>query len=132
LSPGFDGCDHHNAIYSSTIMAKEKDKPLLSSDESSQDKNGTADSVPARKPTLADYFRVFSYATKWDFCIYAVACFASIAGGATMPLSKHLSLHLISFFSSSFSFSFSRAYSLQIWPISPHTYTPLLARSFNS
>lgn len=40
---------------------------------------------------MADYFRVFSYATKWDFCIYAVACFASIAGGATMPLSKQLS-----------------------------------------
>lgn len=37
---------------------------------------------------MADYFRVFSYATRWDFCIYAIACFASIAGGATMPLSK--------------------------------------------
>lgn len=37
---------------------------------------------------MADYFRVFSYATKWDFCTYALACFASIGGGVAMPLSK--------------------------------------------
>ncbi|KAG8168507.1 hypothetical protein KVR01_001256 [Diaporthe batatas] len=71
---------------SSAAVAMERDKPLLSSDESSHDNYGTTDSVPDRRPKMADYFRVFSYATKWDFCVYAVACFASIAGGATMPL----------------------------------------------
>lgn len=69
-------------------IADDKDKPESNSHGDGQDKNQSADSGPTRKPTMADYFRVFSYATKWDFCIYAVACFASIAGGATMPLSK--------------------------------------------
>ncbi|KAF4956959.1 hypothetical protein FGADI_3371 [Fusarium gaditjirri] len=41
---------------------------------------------PQRTPTIADYIRVFSYATKWDFFIYALASFASIGAGITMPL----------------------------------------------
>lgn len=39
-----------------------------------------------RTPTMYDYFRVFSYAKKWDFCIYAIASLASIAAGITLPL----------------------------------------------
>ncbi|KAF5717568.1 multidrug resistance 1 [Fusarium mundagurra] len=41
---------------------------------------------PQRTPKVADYIRVFSYATKWDFFIYALASFASIGAGITMPL----------------------------------------------
>jgi ATP-binding cassette subfamily B (MDR/TAP) protein 1 len=41
---------------------------------------------PERSPKFSDYLRVFSYATKWDFCIYAVASLASIGAGATLPL----------------------------------------------
>lgn len=69
-------------------VADDKDKPENHSHGAGQDKNQSADSGSTRKPKMADYFRVFSYATKWDFCIYAAACFASIAAGATMPLSK--------------------------------------------
>ncbi|KAH8819085.1 P-loop containing nucleoside triphosphate hydrolase protein, partial [Xylogone sp. PMI_703] len=39
-----------------------------------------------RTPVFSDYLRVFSYATRWDFCIYVIASLASIGGGATMPL----------------------------------------------
>ncbi|KAF4970311.1 hypothetical protein FSARC_2631 [Fusarium sarcochroum] len=39
-----------------------------------------------RTPKVSDYLRVFSYATKWDFFIYAVASVASIGAGITMPL----------------------------------------------
>ncbi|KAK7416686.1 hypothetical protein QQX98_005012 [Neonectria punicea] len=41
---------------------------------------------PQRTPKFSDYLRVFSYATKWDFCVYAIASFASIGAGITMPL----------------------------------------------
>ncbi|KAF4539503.1 ABC transporter protein [Lasiodiplodia theobromae] len=41
---------------------------------------------PERTPTFADYLRVFSYATKWDFCIYAIASLVSIGAGITLPL----------------------------------------------
>lgn len=41
---------------------------------------------PTRTPEFADYLRVFSYATKWDFFIYTVASIASIGAGITMPL----------------------------------------------
>lgn len=41
---------------------------------------------PQRTPSMHDYFRVFRYAKRWDFCIYAIASFASIAAGVTLPL----------------------------------------------
>jgi ATP-binding cassette, subfamily B (MDR/TAP), member 1 len=43
---------------------------------------------PSRKtrtPALADYLRVFTYATRWDFVSYAVASLASIGAGITLP-----------------------------------------------
>ncbi|KAE9373087.1 P-loop containing nucleoside triphosphate hydrolase protein [Stipitochalara longipes BDJ] len=39
-----------------------------------------------RVPKFSDYLRVFSYATKWDFCIYIAASAASVGAGVTMPL----------------------------------------------
>ena len=41
---------------------------------------------PKRTPKFSDYLRVFSYATKWDFCTYAIASIASIGAGVTLPL----------------------------------------------
>jgi ABC-type multidrug transport system fused ATPase/permease subunit len=41
---------------------------------------------PEREATAADYFRVFTYATKWDFVMMVVAAIASMGAGTTMPL----------------------------------------------
>ncbi|SPO01760.1 related to multidrug resistance protein [Cephalotrichum gorgonifer] len=41
---------------------------------------------PQRTPKFSDYLRVFRYATKWDFCVYAIASVASIGAGVTLPL----------------------------------------------
>lgn len=41
---------------------------------------------PSRTPKFYDYLRVFSYATKWDVCVYTVASLASIGAGITLPL----------------------------------------------
>ena len=46
-----------------------------------------ADSEPqARVPKFSDYLRVFSYATKWDICIYIFASITSVGAGVIMPL----------------------------------------------
>jgi ATP-binding cassette, subfamily B (MDR/TAP), member 1 len=39
-----------------------------------------------RTPAFTDYLRVFGYATKWDFVVYAFAIVASLGAGITMPL----------------------------------------------
>ncbi|KAK3906663.1 P-loop containing nucleoside triphosphate hydrolase protein [Staphylotrichum tortipilum] len=41
---------------------------------------------PEREAAAADYFRVFTYANKWDFVLMAAAALASIGAGTTMPL----------------------------------------------
>jgi ATP-binding cassette subfamily B (MDR/TAP) protein 1 len=41
---------------------------------------------PTRTPKISDYLRVFSYATKWDICVYTIASLASIGAGITLPL----------------------------------------------
>ncbi|KDN70280.1 putative ABC transporter [Colletotrichum sublineola] len=41
---------------------------------------------PEREPSLKDYFRIFSYATKWDIVIYFFASVASVGAGTTLPL----------------------------------------------
>ncbi|KAL0944423.1 ABC transporter [Colletotrichum truncatum] len=43
-------------------------------------------SPPSRTPAFADYLRVFTYATKWDFMVYAIASVASIGAGVALPL----------------------------------------------
>lgn len=73
---------------SPSAVVDDKDNPETRSHGVDKNKDQSADSFQTRKPTMADYFRVFSYATKWDFCTYALACFASIGGGVAMPLSK--------------------------------------------
>lgn len=56
---------------------KNNEKPSSTSETNEQ---------PQRTPQVSDYLRVFSYATKWDFVVYAVASVASIGAGITMPL----------------------------------------------
>ncbi|KAI4863460.1 P-loop containing nucleoside triphosphate hydrolase protein [Hypoxylon rubiginosum] len=41
---------------------------------------------PQRTPTFSDYLRIFSYATRWDFFVYAVAAVASVGAGIALPL----------------------------------------------
>lgn len=57
---------------------------------------------PQRTPGIGDYIRVFSYATKWDFCIYAVASFASIGAGITLPLMNIIMGQLVGQFTDQF------------------------------
>lgn len=47
---------------------------------------GSAPVRPERTPAFSDYLRVFSYATRWDLCIYVVAALASLGAGITGPL----------------------------------------------
>ncbi|RSL43086.1 hypothetical protein CEP54_015234 [Fusarium duplospermum] len=56
-------------------MASEKTQPPASLEE-----------PPGREPTVKDYIRVFTYATKWDLVVYVVASVASIGAGTTLPL----------------------------------------------
>ncbi|KAH9989883.1 P-loop containing nucleoside triphosphate hydrolase protein [Xylariaceae sp. FL0662B] len=39
-----------------------------------------------RTPNISDYLRIFSYATKWDFVVYAIASLASVGAGVALPL----------------------------------------------
>jgi len=41
---------------------------------------------PTRTPKISDFLRIFSYATRWDLCIYTIASLASIGAGITLPL----------------------------------------------
>jgi ABC-type multidrug transport system fused ATPase/permease subunit len=41
---------------------------------------------PEREATAADYFRVFTYATRWDYVLMAAAAIASLGAGTTLPL----------------------------------------------
>lgn len=55
-----------------------------------------------RIPTISDYIRLFSYATKWDFCIYVVAALASMGAGVTLPLMNIVFGQLVGQFSNFF------------------------------
>ncbi|KAF9769947.1 hypothetical protein IL306_012551 [Fusarium sp. DS 682] len=68
-------------------MAADTKPPSDAEHDNEKSPSTTQDSQrPQRTPKVADYIRVFSYATKWDFFIYALASFASIGAGITMPL----------------------------------------------
>lgn len=61
------------------------DDPVRQSDDS--ERTMVPDPHQPKKPSnLANYLRVFGYATRWDFCVYAVGALASIGVGVTMPL----------------------------------------------
>ena len=66
------------------------DEKKKAAEDQAEDGTGPAkDAVkarPEREATAADYFRVFTYATKWDFVLMATAAIASIGAGTTMPL----------------------------------------------
>ncbi|KAH7139981.1 P-loop containing nucleoside triphosphate hydrolase protein [Dactylonectria estremocensis] len=55
-----------------------------------------------RTPSYSDYFRIFSYATKWDFIVYVIASLSSIGAGITMPLMNVIFGQLVNQFTSYF------------------------------
>lgn len=60
-----------------------------------------------RVPELSDFLRVFHYATKWDFCVYAMAAVASLGSGVTLPLMNIIFGQLVGQFSEFFARSSS-------------------------
>lgn len=60
---------------------------------------------PERTPSISDYLRVFSYATKWDFCIYTIASLASLGAGITLPLMNVIFGQLVGQFTDYFKIS---------------------------
>jgi hypothetical protein len=75
----------NQGILTSPPMAADT-KPPSDTDQSDKRSPSKESHRPQRTPKVADYLRVFSYATKWDFFIYALASVASIGAGITMPL----------------------------------------------
>ncbi|KAL0938787.1 ABC transporter [Colletotrichum truncatum] len=61
-------------------------KALEQSTKQNEDPVPEAKMRPEREPTVKDYLRVFTYATKWDIFAYFAAGLASIAAGTTLPL----------------------------------------------
>ncbi|KAK8099734.1 uncharacterized protein PG998_012975 [Apiospora kogelbergensis] len=68
-------------------MDKPEDGQPLSITKGKSGKATPADHTTTdRQPALADYLRIFSYATRWDVCVYTVGALSSIAAGITLPL----------------------------------------------
>ncbi|ETS82686.1 hypothetical protein PFICI_04562 [Pestalotiopsis fici W106-1] len=78
--------------------------------EDQEETKQTDQETPKRVPTASDYFRIFSYATRWDWCIYAVAVLASLGAGITMPLMNIIFGQLVGQFTD-FSLSSSQSFS---------------------
>ncbi|KAL2199172.1 P-loop containing nucleoside triphosphate hydrolase protein [Corynascus similis CBS 632.67] len=68
------------------IVDDEKKPPTIGDNAGGNDPAKDTKARPEREATAADYFRVFTYATKWDFLMMAAAAIASIGAGTTMPL----------------------------------------------
>ncbi|KAK4236760.1 P-loop containing nucleoside triphosphate hydrolase protein [Achaetomium macrosporum] len=69
--------------------AEDDEKKLPVSDQDQADGSAPVKDVkarPEREATAADYFRVFTYATRWDFVLMAAAALASVGAGTTLPL----------------------------------------------
>lgn len=65
------------------------DEKTKSTSEDQANRHGPAKDIkarPEREAAVADYFRVFGYATKWDFVLMTAAIMASLGAGTTMPL----------------------------------------------
>lgn len=88
----------------------------MADDSGGADAAGADSDSPKRIPQVADYFRIFSYATRWDLCTYAVAVLASLGAGITMPLMNIIFGQLVgqfTDFSTSFDDSFGQTLNRQ-------------------
>ncbi|KAL6361985.1 hypothetical protein LRP88_05468 [Fusarium phalaenopsidis] len=67
-------------------MASDK-RNLLSGDQAAT-AEGSSKKIPSpeRTATFKDYFRIFSYATKWNLVVYASGVVAAIGCGVTTPM----------------------------------------------
>ncbi|KAH6634310.1 P-loop containing nucleoside triphosphate hydrolase protein [Chaetomium sp. MPI-SDFR-AT-0129] len=72
-----------------TVDGDDNNNNSNSNDKAEENNNGSAKDPkarPEREATPSDYFRVFTYATKWDFLMMVAAALASIGAGTTLPL----------------------------------------------
>ncbi|KAI0146805.1 P-loop containing nucleoside triphosphate hydrolase protein [Pestalotiopsis sp. NC0098] len=60
--------------------------PRTSDERDEEQAREAAKLRPEREAKLSDYYRIFSYAKTWDYPLMALAGFASVAAGVTMPL----------------------------------------------
>ncbi|KAM0278392.1 hypothetical protein ACHAQH_005214 [Verticillium albo-atrum] len=79
--------------------SREASVPSTTTDEKHKD----VKTQPEREPTVKDYIRVFSYATKWDIVVYILAAVSSIGAGTTLPLMNVIFGQLVSQFTGYFS-----------------------------
>ncbi|KAH6853664.1 P-loop containing nucleoside triphosphate hydrolase protein [Chaetomium sp. MPI-CAGE-AT-0009] len=89
-----------------------------------------AKAQPEREATAADYFRVFTYAKKWDFVLMATAAIASMGAGTTMPLMNVVFGRLVGDFNNYFSPNGQEAaeFSAQINRMSLYMFALFIAR----
>lgn len=85
---------------------------------------------PEREATPGDYFRVFGYATKWDFVLMGMAAIASIGAGTTMPLMNVVFGRLVGDFTNYFTpnAQSADAFSAQINRMSLYMFALFIAR----
>ncbi|KAK6857286.1 P-loop containing nucleoside triphosphate hydrolase protein [Apiospora arundinis] len=66
-------------------VQKDGQPPSVTVDQ--PEKETATDHTPTdRQPRVADYLRIFSYATRWDICVYVLGAVSSLAAGVTLPL----------------------------------------------
>ncbi|KAK8004835.1 ABC transporter [Apiospora arundinis] len=66
-------------------VQKDGQPPSVTVDQ--PEKETAPDHTPTdRQPRVADYLRIFSYATRWDICVYVLGAVSSLAAGVTLPL----------------------------------------------
>ena len=109
------------------------DEKKLAVAEDKADANAPAKDVkarPEREAGAADYFRVFTYATKRDFALMATAALASIGAGTTMPLMNVVFGRLVGDFNNYFTPSAQSAddFSTQINRMSLYMFALFIAR----
>ncbi|KAK7947154.1 ABC transporter BEA3 [Apiospora aurea] len=73
-------------VFSSEFEAPGSFRPSVGESSITTVNNTRAAPPTDRQPRLADYFRIFRYATRWDACVYTVGALSSLAAGVTLPL----------------------------------------------
>lgn len=64
--------------------------------------HGPSEAKKVPQAGLKNYFRVFTYATKYDFILIVICCFCSIGAGVAMPLMNVVFGQLVGSFTSYF------------------------------
>ncbi|KAJ4234593.1 hypothetical protein NW759_001588 [Fusarium solani] len=67
-------------------MASDKRDSLSGDQAATAEGSSKKPPPPERTATFKDYFRVFSYANKWDLIVYTSGVVAAIGCGVTTPM----------------------------------------------